>query len=79
MFIYIPSSDDFSILLNYVDLTRNTENELEMTALIHISDIWLDQSERVLDAPWPGKTVLNIWQPQLVIILIKVIPFKGSK
>ena len=55
MTMYIPASDDFP----------HTEVDLEESALRYISDIWLDQGERMLDAPWVGKTGFTILRPGL--------------
>ena len=54
----MPVPEDLPIPIEFIDLGRTTETNLEDRDEPVVNDIWYDSEPRYLLAPWTGKTVL---------------------
>ena len=61
--LFSPSADDCPIPLEYVDVMRMTETDLEHPAERTIHDHWTSNDRRKLSDAWTGKTIFDLIHP----------------
>jgi hypothetical protein len=61
--LYVPKPGDLPIPIDYLDVKRRTETDLDDFSESSISDFWSEAGSRMLSHKWTGKTVFEILRP----------------
>ena len=59
-YLYTPDPKDLPIPIEFIDVGRRTETNLEDQSEAFIEDVWYASDPRYLTAPWTGRTIFPL-------------------